>query len=73
MKKELLTLVIGILIEAILATGIFLVLQNNSSNQGRMERGDSQGQMGEPPDGNSIPGGRNMGNPNDLENQTSES
>ena len=58
MKKELLTLVIGILIGAILATGIFLVLQNNSSNQGRMERGDSQGQMGELPDGNSIPGGR---------------
>ena len=68
MKKELLTLIIGILIGAIIATGIFLVLQNNSSDQGGgMSRG-GQGQMGEPPDGNMIPNGRRMEeNNNQLE------
>lgn len=72
MKKELLTLVIGILIGAIIATGIFLVLQNNSSDNGKMGGRDSQGQMGEPPDGNMIPEGRGMNN-EDMQTNTTES
>lgn len=72
MKKELLTLVIGILIGAIIATGIFLVLQNNSSDNGKMGGRDSQGQMREPPDGNMIPGGRGMNN-EDMQTNTTES
>lgn len=71
MKKEILTLIIGILIGAILATGIFLVLQNNSGNSGRMEERNGQGQMGDPPDGNMIPGGRSM-DMTQKENQDSE-
>lgn len=52
MKKEILMLIIGILIGAIITTGVFLVLKGNDS-QNRMN-------MGEPPtmDGNSINGGR---------------
>lgn len=33
MKKQILTLVIGILIGAIVTTGVFLVLKGNSSSQ----------------------------------------
>lgn len=54
MKKEILTLIIGILIGAIIATGIFLVLQNNSNNN--MDRGgmmDSQEMRGRP-DGDNV-------------------
>lgn len=55
MKKQILTLVIGILIGAIITTGVFLILKGNTGAKGdRMN-------MGEPPtmDGNSIggPGG----------------
>lgn len=49
MKKQILTLIIGILIGAIITTGVFLIISNqNGENMG--------GQMGEPPsmDGNSI-------------------
>lgn len=60
MKKEILMLIIGILIGAIIATGIFLVLQNSNS-QGNMDtqRG-SMGEMGDAPDamdGNFVGGG----------------
>lgn len=53
MKKQILMLVIGILIGAIITTGVFLVLKGNSGeNGGRMN-------MGEPPtmDGNTTGGG----------------
>lgn len=40
MKKEILMLIIGILIGAVITTGIFLVLKSNdSSNANDMERG----------------------------------
>lgn len=42
MKKQILMLIIGMLIGAILTTGIFLVLKNNNS-KGNMR------DMGEPP------------------------
>lgn len=53
MKKEILMLIIGILIGAIITTGVFLVLKGDSGEKNRMN-------MGEPPtmDGNSINGGR---------------
>lgn len=52
MKKEILTLIIGILIGAIIATGVFLALKGNTNG--------NMGNMGEPPamDGNSINGGK---------------
>ena len=33
MKKDMLTLVVGILIGAVIATGVFLVLKSNDSNR----------------------------------------
>lgn len=59
MKKEILMLIIGILIGAIIATGVFLVLKGNTNNgmpEG-MGRGSFQND-GEMPnmDGNAIDG-----------------
>ncbi len=50
MKKQILTLIIGILIGAIIATAVFMVLKNDQEDN--MRRGD----MGEPPqmDGNMV-------------------
>lgn len=46
MKKQILTLIIGILIGAIIATGVFLVLKNNSGDRNdRGERPEMQGEM----------------------------
>lgn len=67
MKKEILMLVIGILIGAIIATGVFLVL-----------KGDDRGQMmdrGEPPtamDGNSVDGGGRMRDRTNSENSVEQ-
>ena len=48
MKKQILTLVIGILIGAIIATGVFLVLKDDSGYRGeRGERPEMQGEMPE--------------------------
>lgn len=49
MKKEILTLIAGILIGAIIATGVFLVLQSNSST-GAEGGGDMSQMSGEAPD-----------------------
>lgn len=53
MKKEILMLIIGILIGAIITTAVFLVLKGDSGENNKMN-------MGEPPkmDGNSINGER---------------
>ena len=41
MKKQILTLIIGILIGAIITTAVFLVLKGNTGNKGnRMNRGN---------------------------------
>ena len=48
MKKEILMLIIGILIGAIIATGVFLVLQSNSSSENA--GGDMSQMSGEAPD-----------------------
>ncbi len=41
MKKQILTLIIGILIGAIITTAVFLVLKGNTGRQGnRMNRGE---------------------------------
>ena len=41
MKNQILTLIIGILIGAIITTAVFLVLKGNTSSQGnRMNRGE---------------------------------
>lgn len=45
MKKQILTLIIGILIGAIITTGVFLIIKSNSSQT----VGNMGGQMGEPP------------------------
>lgn len=62
MKEKILMLIIGILIGAIITTGVFLILnQNNSSSQGRGQMGNRPEGMGNftPGDMNSIPqGGR---------------
>lgn len=60
MKDKILTLIIGILIGAILASAGFLVYSNvkgdSQEGSGQMQNG----QMGEPPsmDGNSVGGGK---------------
>ena len=41
MKKQILTLIIGILIGAIITTAVFLILKGNTGSQGnRMNRGE---------------------------------
>ena len=41
MKKQILTLIIGILIGAIITTAVFLILKGNTNNRGsRINRGD---------------------------------
>lgn len=66
MKKEIMMLIIGILIGAIIATGVFLVLNNSNNNNSTssdmpasMEKGDTEGAGGTPPDmdGNFTGGG----------------
>lgn len=49
MKKEILTLIIGILIGAIITTGVFLVLKGSMNES----RGNIQS-MGEPPEMNGV-------------------
>jgi hypothetical protein len=55
MKSKILTLIIGILIGAIIATAGFLIynktIAKNSSDQPEMMQMDGNGQMGEPPSG----------------------
>lgn len=58
MKKQILMLIIGILIGAIVTTGVFLLLKGNTQKQrGKMDRGDRM-EMREPSsmDGNEIDG-----------------
>ncbi len=45
MKKEILMLIIGILIGAIITTGIFLVLKGNSEESVMGDRGSMRGEM----------------------------
>lgn len=71
MKKQILTLLTGILIGAIITTGVFLVLKGNTQSQnGRMNRENGM-EMGEPPsmDGNTINGEKGNSRPNNKETQ----
>lgn len=70
MKKQMLTLVIGILIGAIIATGVFLVLKGNSSPQANI------GNMRERPsmDGDTmVEGEGTRGNRKDKTNENTNS
>ena len=68
MKNQILTLIIGILIGAIITTAVFLILKENTGNQGNiMNRGEMPSMDG------SFP---NMGNgfsmPEEESNQNTE-
>ena len=67
MKKQILTLIIGILIGAIITVGIFMLQRGN----GDMKRG---GDMGEPPtmDGNMTERPRGNGRGNDVNDVITE-
>ena len=60
MKKQILTLIIGILIGAIITTAVFLILKGNTNNRGsRINRGDMPSMDGSFPNREndfSIPG-----------------
>lgn len=74
MKKQILMLIIGILIGAIITTGVFLVLKGNTQGQeGRMNRGDRM-EIGEPPsmDGNETNGGMGGSRPDNKQMQNNE-
>ena len=43
MKKQILTLIIGILIGAIITTAVFLILKGNTNNRGNIEEMLSMG------------------------------
>lgn len=75
MKKQILVFIIGVLVGAIITTGVFLVLKGNQKGN-RME-----GKMGEPPimDGNmtregrpSSKSGENNTNNNQVEENNNE-
>ncbi len=70
MKKEILMLIIGILIGAIITTGVFLVLKgNNGKEMQRMDRGEPPTSM----DGNIInDGGKMRGRPNEENTATEQ-
>lgn len=84
MKKQILTFIIGALVGAIIATGVFFIIKGNSndSNQGQMrefkgERPDMQnGEMPEMPNGENAEGnfkGKGQrGNQNTDQTQTKE-
>ena len=88
MKKQILTFIIGALVGAIIATGVFFIIKGNSndSNQGQMngqmrefkgERPDMQnGEMPEMPNGENTEGnfkGKGQrGNQNTDQTQTKE-
>ena len=57
MKKEFLTFVIGVLIGAIIATGVFLVLELNDNDSSNIETSMEapSGEMGEMGDGDFDP------------------
>ena len=68
MKKEFLTFVIGVLIGAIIATGVFLVLElndNSSSTETSMEM--PSGEMGEMEDGDFDPNSVGEERPDDAD------
>ena len=51
MKKQILTLIIGILIGSIITTAVFLILKGNTGNPGsRMNRGEMPSMDGNFPD-----------------------
>ncbi len=69
MKSQMLTLIIGILIGAIIATGVFLVLKNSDSSNDTMEEMSSGRGMTM---GENFIGGGEMTIPDDIENTVSE-
>lgn len=75
MKKQILTLIIGILIGAIITAGVFLIFQKNS---GDITQGGGMGignmtEMGDPPDGNMTMDGTRPELPNSDSNDSSTS
>ena len=68
MKKQILTLIIGILIGAIITTAVFLILKGNTGGQGnRMNRGEMPAMDGNFPN---IENGFSM--PEESSNQNTE-
>lgn len=68
MKKQILTLIIGILIGAIITTAVFLVLKGNTGNQGnRMNRGEMPSM-----DGSFQDRGKDFSMPEENVNQNTE-
>ena len=69
MKKQILTLIIGILIGAIITTAVFLILKGNTNNRGsRINRGDMPSMDGSFPNrenGLLIPGDNSNQNTED--------
>ena len=76
MKNQILTLIIGILIGAIITTAVFLVLKGNTGSQGnRMNREEMPSMDGNFPDmgnGFSIPGEDSSQNTEDDSNNVEE-
>lgn len=76
MKKQILTLIIGILIGAIITTAVFLVLKGNTGSQGnRMNRGEMPSMDGSFQDrgkDSSIPGEETSENTQDNSNNIEE-
>lgn len=68
MKNQVLTLIIGILIGAIITTAVFLVLKGNTGSQGnRMNRGEMPTM-----DGSFPSGGNGFSRPEKQFNQNTE-
>ena len=68
MKKQILTLIIGILIGAIITTGVFLALKGNSGGQGNRMNREGMPSM----DGSSSEGKRPSQQGNDKNNETED-
>ena len=68
MKKDILTLIIGILIGAIITTAVFLVIKGTTSNAGNRMNRENMEFM----NGNFSNGLKDFGNSNDDSNQNTQ-
>ena len=74
MKNKILTFIIGVLVGAIITTGVFLIINNSKSNNGMQggPRGDMQ-QMGTPPEKPDGDNGNGQGTPPSMPGENSNS
>lgn len=74
MKDKILVFIIGFLVGAVIATGVFFIISKNNSNNGPQMNGGTPPQMpsgenGQPPE---KPSGENNGQPPEMPNNSTQ-